>query len=250
MSGSATFTTVTSSSSMKTAMQTTPSVHHFGLCSIVELFNHGGWPAHEQGRPDRAAEIAQRGQQDGRRALVVEQVRAHLLGQAGTGGLAELDADAAAEDDRLDVEQVDGAGDAGAERAVRAVHDVAGELVALLEGARPDAGGQAVALALLHQLEEHGLLALVDAAAGLELHRLAPRVGLHAAGAPARALRAALLDDHVADLAGAAAAVPLLAVEDQAAADARAPEDAEQRLVVAPRAELELGGGRHRDVVA
>src|SRR4051794_37959744 len=37
MLGSALFTTVTSSSSMNTAMQTTPRVHHLLSCSIVEL---------------------------------------------------------------------------------------------------------------------------------------------------------------------------------------------------------------------
>ena len=57
-----------------------------------------------------------------------------------------------------------------------------------------------------------------------------PGVGLHAAAAPARAARAAALDDHVADLAGGAAAEPRLAVEDHAAADAGPPEHAEQRV--------------------
>ena len=47
--------------------------------------------------------------------------------------------------------------------------------------------------------------------------------------------RAAALDDHVADLAGAAAAQPGLAVEDQPAADAGAPEHAEHRLDTACR---------------
>jgi hypothetical protein len=54
----------------------------------------------------------------------------------------------------------------------------------------------------------------------------------------------------VADLPGAAAPVPGLAVEDQAAADAGAPEDAEQRAVGRPAAEHELGVGRDADVVA
>src|SRR3954469_15288525 len=139
MSGSATFTTVTSSSSMKTAMQTTASVHHFGLCSIVELFNHGGGGGHEQAPTDGAAEVAEPGEEHRRRAVVVEQVRAHLLDEAVAGLLAELDADAAAEDDGLDVEEVDRARHAGAERGVGAVEDLDGELVAVLRRARPDA---------------------------------------------------------------------------------------------------------------
>src|SRR3954468_22815813 len=144
MSGSATFTTVTSSSSMKTAMQTTPSVHHFGLWSMVELFNHGGRAAHEEAGADRAAEGAEPREQDRGRAVVVEQVRAHLLDEAVARLLAELDADAAAEDDRLDVEAVDRAGDAGAERAVGAVEDLVREpVVVLVDRAVPDAGGEA-----------------------------------------------------------------------------------------------------------
>src|SRR4051812_19279771 len=144
MSGSATFTTVTSRSSMNTAMQTTPSVHHFSLCSIAELFNHGGRTAHEQARADRPAEIPEAGQQQLGRAVVVEQVRAHLLGQAVARRLAELDAHAAAEHHGLDVEQVDRAGHGRAERRVRAVEDLEGELVAVLDRARPDARGEAV----------------------------------------------------------------------------------------------------------
>ena len=40
MLGSATFTTVMSSRSMKIATQTAPSVHHLVLFSMVEVFNH------------------------------------------------------------------------------------------------------------------------------------------------------------------------------------------------------------------
>ena len=61
------------------------------------------------------------------------------------------------------------------------------------------------------------------AGAGTRLHRGAPGVGLEAAAAPARAAPAALADDGVADLAGAAAAVPGLAVEDHAWRWCRAP---------------------------
>ena len=73
--------------------------------------------------------------------------------------------------------------------------------------------------------------ALLVLAARLRLHRRAAGVGLHAAAPPARAAGAVALDHHVADLAGGAAAEPGLAVEDQPAADAGAPEDAEQRVV-------------------
>ena len=84
-------------------------------------------------------------------------------------------------------------------------------------------------------LKRSVLCALFVLAARLGFHRRAPGVGLHAALAPAGALGAAALDDHVADLAGGAAAEPRLAVEDQAAADAGAPEDAEQGRELARR---------------
>src|SRR3954452_16048408 len=121
MSGSATFTTVMSSSSMKMATQTAPSVHHFVSDSIVELFN-------QERRPGRPAEVAQGGQDDVRRSIVVEQMRLHLALEALARLLAELRPDAAAEDDRLDVEQVDRTRHARAERLVGAVEDVGGEL--------------------------------------------------------------------------------------------------------------------------
>ena len=87
------------------------------------------------------------------------------------------------------------------------------------------------ALALLHQLEQVGLAALLDELARVRFHRRATGVGLHAAAPPARAARAVQLDDDVPDLRRAAAPAPRLAVEHDAAADARSPEDAEQRVV-------------------
>ncbi len=103
---------------------------------------------------------------------------------------------------------------------------------------------------LSHQLEEVGLGALFVLAARLGFHRRATGVSLHAALAPAGALGAAALDDHVADLPGSAAAEPGLAVEDDAAADAGSPEDADQALELAAGAEMELGFGRDLHVVA
>ena len=105
----------------------------------------------------------------------------------------------------------------------------------------PDARGEPVLAALLHDLEQVGLDAVVVLVARLRLHRPAARVGLHAAAPTARTARAAALDHHVADLAGRPAADPALAVEDQAAADPGAPEDAEDRVVGLAGAELELG---------
>ena len=137
----------------------------------------------------------------------------------------------------LDVEHVLHRGHAGAERQDRLVHELDGQLVVALQRPRPDAARQPVAAALAHDVEQVGLVALLLAGAGADLHRAAARVGLHAAAPPAGAARAVALDDHVADLAGGAAADPRAAVEDDAAADAGAPEHAEQRAVRAPRAE-------------
>src|SRR5882672_10723864 len=123
-------------------------------------------------------------------------------------------------------------------------------MVSMVDGALPDAAGQAGFPVFLHQLEEVGLVSLFMLATRLGFHRRAARVGLHAALAPARAFGAAALDDHMADLAGRAAAEPGLAVEDEAAADPGSPEDADQALELAPGTEVELRLRRHLYVVA
>ena len=198
----------------------------------------------------RAAEVAELGQHDRRRVVVDEQVRHHRLADALDPRLAEPDAEPAADHDRLGVEQVDRGGDAGAERLDGVLEQLERHLVVAGQRALPDAGGEPVAAALLHDLEQDGLLLLLDAPARAGLHRAAAGVGLHAAAAAAAALGAVDADDHVADLAGGLAADPRLAVEDQAAADAGAPEHAEQRVVLARGADLELGVGGEVDVVA
>ncbi len=104
---------------------------------------------------------------------------------------------------------------------------------------------------VLHQREQ--LSAVPPAlypAARIGLHRGASGVGLEAAAPPTEAACAADLHDGVADLAGRTTTVPGPAVEDQTAADAGPPEDTQQRAVGTSGSELELGPGRHRDVVA
>src|SRR3954469_11540547 len=91
MSGSATLTTVTSSSSMNTATQTTASVTHLRRSSSGKL----------QCRAEGAAHVAELREHDGRWAGVVEQVGHHRLLEARAGVLAEARAHAAAEDNRL-----------------------------------------------------------------------------------------------------------------------------------------------------
>src|SRR4051812_8006939 len=177
-------------------------------------------------------------------------MRLHRLADAVDVRLPEPEPEAAADDHGLDVEHVHARPHAGAERAHRALDQALGELVAALERARPDTAGQPRAATVFHDLEQHRLLAALDLLARAQLHRQAACVCLQAADAPARALRAAHLHHHVADLAGGVAADPRLAVEHDAAADARPPEHAEHRLVRAAGPELELGVGGDLHVVA
>ncbi len=155
-----------------------------------------------------AAEVAELGEQDRRRIVVDEQVRQHRRADALDPRLAEPDAEPAADYDRLGVEQVDRRGDAGAERLDRLLEQIDRHMVVAGQRPLPDARGEPVAAALLHDPEQRGLLALVDALAGAGLHRATTRVGLHAAAAAARAVRAVEADHHVADLARRLAARP------------------------------------------
>src|SRR3954447_21027769 len=206
--------------------------------------------AGEERGADRAAEIAELGEEHRRWAVVREDVGEHRVLEPLAIRVAETHAEPAAEHDRLDVEQVHRRGDAGAERRDGAVDEPHRHRVLAHQRAGPDATGQAFASPLLHDLEEVRLLALADELASAGLHRAAARVGLHAALAAAGALRSAHLDHHVADLARGVAAEPELAVEHDAAADARAPEHAEQRAVAPAGAERRLGHGGDVDVVA
>src|ERR1700750_2084841 len=154
----------------------------------------------EERGADRAAEVAERCDPQRRRAVVDEEGLGHLLHQRVPHAFAEADAEAAPEDHRFDVEQVDRGGDAGAERLDRALDQLLGELVPVVERALPDAAGQPRFVVLLHQLEEVGLLTVLVPAPRLGFHRRTARVGLEAALAAAGALGAAALDHHVADL--------------------------------------------------
>src|ERR1700738_4859558 len=101
----------------------------------------------------------------------------HLRGDPLGERIAETHAEATADDHRLDVEHVDDGGDPPGERLDGPLDDLNGELVAVLQGTRPDAARDARAPVLLHQLEEVCLtsLLLVQLAC-VELHRGASRV--------------------------------------------------------------------------
>src|SRR3954451_7831164 len=104
--------------------------------------------AGEEGGADRAAEVAELGEEHRRRAVVGEDVGEHRVLEALAVGVAEADAEPAAEHDRLDVEQVHRRGDAGAERLDRAVDQADRHRVVADERARPDAAGQALPASL------------------------------------------------------------------------------------------------------
>ena len=82
-----------------------------------------------QRRSDRAAEVAERGDVHGGRAVVHEEVGHHRLTDALDVGLAEPRPEAAADDHGLHVEQVDRGGDPGAERLDRLVDQLRRERV-------------------------------------------------------------------------------------------------------------------------
>ena len=113
----------------------------------------------------------------------------------------------------------------------------------------PDAARQPCPPVLLHQVEQIGLGSLGDLAPCAALHRASAGVGLEAALAAALAPSPSELDDGVADLAGRAATQPALAADDDRAADARPPPDAEEGAVVLAGAELRLRVDGDADVV-
>src|SRR5690606_18594369 len=100
------------------------------------------------------------------------------------------------------------------------------------------------------ELEEHRRLAGLVALPGVTLHRDPPRVRLHAPAPPARADRAVVLHDHVAELARRSAPEPGAAVEEDRAAHARSPEHPEERGMLGAGPELELRVRRHLHIVA
>ena len=133
--------------------------------------------------PDRATEVAERGNPQLGWALVVEQVRLHRRRDAPRHLLPEARPEAPAEHDALDVEQVHRRGDAGAERAHRALDQFLRELVAVLQRVRPDPAAERVVALRAHDLEEIRLAALALLALRLCFHRAPPGVGLEAARA-------------------------------------------------------------------
>ena len=164
--------------------------------------------------------------------------------------LAELVAEAAADQDGLDVDQVDGRGDGGAEGLDRAVDQLVGQRVAGVQGGLPDAAAHPGAAQPLLDGQQLGRAAGGRGRPGGALQGDPAGVGLHAAAAPARAQLAAVDHHHVADLAGRpVGAGPQPAAEDEGAAHPRPGEHAQQVVEAAAGPEPVLGQGGHDHVV-
>src|SRR4051812_45460395 len=101
--------------------------------------------AREKGRADRAAEVAELGEQDRRRPMVGEDVGEHRVLEALAVRVAQAHAEPAAEHHGLDIEQVHRGGDAGAQRLDGAVDEPHRHRVLAHERAGPDAARQALA---------------------------------------------------------------------------------------------------------
>ena len=204
----------------------------------------------EQRRSDRAPQVAQLGHAHVGRAVAANRWGMISALMRSRYVRAEPHPQPAADHHRLDVEHVERGADARAERPHGPVEQAGRQRVALVQRPFPHPAREPVAAPLLHDVEQHRALAALHLAARARLHRGAAGVGLHAAAAPARAAPPVLAHDHVADLGGGAAPGPRRAVEHDAAPDACAPEDAEERAVLPARAERELGVGRDLHVVA
>src|SRR5256885_343605 len=177
-------------------------------------------------------------------------MRKHGLPNSLGHGFTQARAEAAADHNRLQVDQVDGRGGAGAEGLDRALDQPLGELVALFDRVRPHSTRQSVAAVLLHELEQAGLGTALHCASGPQLHRIATGIGLEAAAAPARAPSSADLHDGVADFARGASTEPTLLVDHDRTAHPGPPPKAEKGSVATTCAQRGLGLDRDAEVDA
>src|SRR5579859_1802804 len=167
-------------------------------------------------------------------------MRSHRLGDPSDEGGPQAVAETATDDDGLHVQEVVRVRDRQPERPDRVVDEPRGHVVATLEGFVDHSAGEPIAAALLHEVEEDRPSPAGLQAAGVGFHAGTPGVGLQTAPPPAAAAPAPLLDDGVADLAGCAAAVPQLAVQDHAPAHTSADEDTEDIAIGAAGSADEL----------
>src|SRR6266513_995142 len=193
--------------------------------------------------------VAAKPERDHTRYHSAEELKQAGLQHPRDARLAEACAEAATDHDRLDVDQVEGRGGARSQGANRPLDQLLGVGVVLVQRVLPDRARQLIVPVLLHQREQPGFHAALLVASCLALHCRASGVGLEAATAPARALGAAELDHHVADLARGAASQPAVLLDHDRAADTGSPPEPEERPERPARAEHGLAFDRRADVV-
>ena len=179
-----------------------------------------------------------------------EQVRGHLLDDLIDERLTESVAEAAADDDRLQVEEVLGRCETDAQSPRGVVDQLLRHSIALRERSRVDAGAEALATTLFHDPEQCRLLPALDQTPRAALHAGSSRVGLETAATSAGTPQATWLHDDVTDLPAGSPAVMELAVEDEAPSDAGAHPDAEQVLIRSTRSSLVLAEDADADIVS
>src|SRR2546429_4818756 len=154
------------------------------------------------------------------------QPRRHRLGDAIDERRAQPVAETSADNDRLQVEQVLGVGQRDAQGPDRLVDQVHRDGVVAGQRLGDHPTGGPVPASLVHDVEEFGAPAASAPALGGRLDRTPAGVRLQVTALAATAAAAAVPDDRVTDLSGGAETDSELVVQDQAAADAGAHEDA------------------------
>jgi hypothetical protein len=176
-------------------------------------------------------------------------VRAHLGADVFGSVRAKTGSEAAAEDDAIDVKEVDDRGTGSGNGVVRVVDEFVRETVVLSQRSFPHTTCEAIPVRLAHEVEQLRALSAFVELARASLHRRSPRVRLGASTAAARTNTSTELHDGVPELAGGPIAFPSLASEHDRPAEAGSPPDGQERLEVAAGAEFEFGGGGCCDVV-
>src|SRR3984893_17175491 len=208
-----------------------------------------GLTASQHGSADRAGQVTQLGRKELRRPIRHVQAGMHGLSDPVHEGLAELVPQSAAENNRLQVEQVLRVGERDAKRPDRLVDQLDYNAVLLGERGRDHAARGAISTLLLHDLEELGAPALRLPSTRRVLDRSATGVGLQVTEHAAAALASSVLDQCVANLTRRAKSLPQLTVQHQAATNPGAHEHAQEVLEGPTRALPPLAEHRHAHVI-
>src|SRR5262249_51691740 len=206
--------------------------------------------ADEQSGADGTPVLAELCQAHWRVTCGIEDVRTHLGADALRSTPAEASSEAAAQDDAIDVKEVDDGGTRRGDGVVRVVDEFERERVVLLEGAFPDAAREAIPVRLAHEVEQLRSLSAFVERARAGLHCRSARVRLRAATAAAGTDTPTELHHGVSQLAGCPVAFPPPTSGHGRAAEAGSPPDGKKGREVAAGAELELRLRGNCDVVS